>query len=371
MKNKAKATAHLRVALAATVFGFTWASTSAAEMAGASKLTSEFQTFANSDLLVLGPVDAVDQPNARVQVLGQWIPLSASQKSEDLVGHVVAVYGSVASDGSLEVAEVREQSSTEYVAGATRVYLKGSIAELDKVHGTARVGSLSINYSGALHTLVSDDLAVGTVASFEGVRYTETNKLYADSGLAHQAANGIQTRGQTGSGAEAMGQTGSGFQTAGQTGSGMKSLGQTGSGFRAAGQTGSGARVLGQTGSGFNVAGQTGSGARVLGQTGSGFNVAGQTGSGARVLGQTGSGAKVLGQTGSGARVLGQTGSGMKALGQTGSGARVLGQTGSGARVLGQTGSGFQAAGQTGSGAKVLGQTGSGFRVAGQTGSGR
>ncbi|HWX28875.1 MAG TPA: hypothetical protein VNZ53_15730 [Steroidobacteraceae bacterium] len=348
MKNKTSVTARARVcaALASALFAFAWAQASAADSAGTSKLVMNFQATANSDLLVLGPVDRVEPSTARAQILGQWIPLSNSHESQNieaLVGHTLAVYGSVAADGSFEVAEVREEKSIDYVPGATHVYLKATISSVDQLNGTARIGSLSVGYSNALHSLVADDLAVGAVVSFSGLRFAENGKLYADNGLVHNAVNTARALGQTGSGTKALGQTGSG--TLGQTGSGM--LGQTGSGTKALGQTGSG--MLGQTGSGTKALGQTGSG--MLGQTGSGTKALGQTGSG--MLGQTGSG--MLGQTGSGTKALGQTGSGT--LGQTGSG--MLGQTGSGTKALGQTGSGML--GQTGSGTKALGQTGSGL----------
>ena len=323
MKNKTSVTARVRVTILASVFAFAWASASTTESAGNSKVATEFQAIANSDLLLLGPVDLVDSSKARVQVLGQWIPLSQSQIAQPLdglVGHVVAVYGSISADGSLEVASVREQTSTDYVAGASHLYLKGSISALDTLRGTAQIGSLSVNYSSALHSLIADELAVGAVVSFSGLRYSGNNNLYADNGLVHRAANVAQTFGQTGSGINALG----------QTGSGISALGQTGSGLKAAGQTGSGVNALGQTGSGINALGQTGSGINALGQTGSGLKAAGQTGSGINALGQTGSGIKAAGQTGSGINALGQTGSGIKAAGQTGSGVNALGQTGSG-----------------------------------------
>src|SRR6266436_5039539 len=299
MKNKASVAGRVRVAIAGSVLAFAWASASAAELASPSKIAAEFQTIASSDLLLLGPVDLVEPSKARVQVLGQWISFSQTQISQSpnhLIGHVIAVYGSIAPDGSFEVAAVREQDSIDYVPGATHLYLKGSISALDTLRGTARIGSLSVNYSSALHSLVAEDLAVGTVVSFSGLRYSENNKLYADNGLVHRAANVAQPMGQTGSGINALGQTGSGIKAAGQTGSGINALGQTGSGINALGQTGSGINALGQTGSGIKAAGQTGSGVNALGQTGSGIKAAGQTGSGINALGQTGSGIKAAGQ---------------------------------------------------------------------------
>jgi len=223
MKYKNSVTARACVAAAASIFALAWASVSGADLTGAPKLAADFQAIAHSELLALGPVDLVEQSNARVQILGQWIQLSGSQASqnlEGLVGRVLAVYGSLAADGSFEVASVREQNSIDYVPGATHLYLKGSIAALDNLHGTARIGSLSVSYLNALHSLVADDLAVGAIVSFTGLRFAENNKLYADNGLVHNTASFARTLGQTGSGLQTLGQTGSGLQTLGQTGSG-------------------------------------------------------------------------------------------------------------------------------------------------------
>ncbi|MHB8722418.1 MAG: hypothetical protein ACYDAH_13640, partial [Steroidobacteraceae bacterium] len=289
MKNKRSLLARTYIAIAASVFSFVWASVSAAALAPDSK--AEFQAIAESNLLVLGPVDAVEPSKAEVRVLGQWIPVSEDQVSQNLdglVGHLLAVYGSIASNGTFEIATVREQNSIEYVPGATHLYLKGSISALDVLHGTARIGSLAVSYSGALHTLIAEDLSVGAIVSFSGLQFAGSSKLFADNGLVHQV-----NLGQTGSGSVHMvGQTGSGTSALGQTGSGTSALGQTGSGTSALGQTGSGSSALGQTGSGgVHTLGQTGSGTSALGQTGSG---------GVHTLGQTGSGTSALGQTGSG-----------------------------------------------------------------------
>jgi hypothetical protein len=256
MKNNYSVTARMCAAFFASLFAFALSSVNAAELASTPKLAADFRAIADSDLLALGPVDMVDPSKVRVQVMGQWIPLSqtpTSQNIEGLVGHVLAVYGSVAADGSLEVASVREQDSIDYVPGATHIYLKGSITALDSLHGTARIGSLSVSYTNALHSLAAEDLAIGAVVSFSGLRFSENNKLYADNALVHSAVNVVQTLGQTGSGFQTAGQTGSGFQTAGQTGSGFQTAGQTGSGFQTAGQTGSGFKAQGQTGSGFQA----------------------------------------------------------------------------------------------------------------------
>ena len=203
MRTNVSATSRACVVIAASVFTFAWASVSAANLPTNSPATVEFQAIANSDLLVLGPVELAEPSKAQIQILGQWIPLNKSQISqsvEGLVGHVLAVYGSVTADGSLEVTAVREQDSVNYVPGATHLYLKGSISSLDSLHGTARIGSLSVSYTNALHTLVAEDLSVGAIVSFSGLQFTGNKELYADNALVHNAANVRQALGQTGSG---------------------------------------------------------------------------------------------------------------------------------------------------------------------------
>jgi hypothetical protein len=245
MKNKVSVTARARATIAAAVFSFNLVSASAADLTP--KPQTDFRAIAESNLLVLGPVDAVEPSKARVRVLGQWIPISGDeiqQNLDGLVWHVLAAYGSVAPDGSIEVTTVLEQNSTEFVAGATRLYLKGSISALDVLHGTARIGSLTVSYADALHTLVAEDLSVGAVVSFSGLQFAGNSKLFADNGLVHQSTSALS---QAGSGdLHTLGQTGSGnVHTLGQTGSGnVHVLGQTGSGdLHTLGQTGSGQRA--------------------------------------------------------------------------------------------------------------------------------
>ena len=195
--------------LAGSIFGLTWTAIGVAAAPTPSIVVESFQSNAASDLLLLGPVDMVEPSNFRVHVLGQWIAVSKGQISGSLdgtIGHVVAAYGSIAANGSLDVTAIREQTSISYVPGATQLYLKGSISSVDHLRGTAQIGSLSINYLNALHTLDADDLAVGAVVSFGGVQFAEANRFYADRGLVHLIA------GQTGSGIviAPAGQTGSG-----------------------------------------------------------------------------------------------------------------------------------------------------------------
>jgi hypothetical protein len=224
------------------------------------RLNSDSLEISDSNLILYGLVDRVQASSEDIELLGQTLVFprnEAGQLGEDLVGRVVAVYGSIGPDGLYRVSVIRQLVSTEYVPGTTRVLLTGRISMIDRTYAVAKIGSQIVDFTGALHKLNSDDIRVGDVVTFKGVRYSGDARLYAEDGNLRN----ITPDGQTGSGARTFGQTGSGAVAAGQTGSGARTFGQTGSGAVAAGQTGSGARTFGQTGSGAVAAGQTGSGA--------------------------------------------------------------------------------------------------------------
>ena len=246
---------------------------------GASHFPAGQMRFANSNLLLRGPIESLDAGSSRILVLGQWIPVSATQLAASKIGQFVAVYGSLTSSGGYVVSALLHINSVRYVPGATSLYIKGLVSSADQSTGSLHIGSLSVDYSAALSEVNSLEIAKGEAVALRGWLYGGVSSFYAQSAT---VISPVRTA--------SLGQTGSGAHSLGQTGSGAHSLGQTGSGAHSMGQTGSGAFVMGQTGSGAYSMGQTGSGAFVMGQTGSGAHSLGQTGSGARTMGQTGSG---------------------------------------------------------------------------------
>jgi hypothetical protein len=129
-------------------------------------------------------VERVDVSKRQIQVLGQLAVIPAAQSAglAELLGQIVAVHGSVNSDGTLRATKLTEITTSSFVPGATQLYLKGAISSVDQVNAVVRIGSLSIKYAGALHTLSSSSLAVGQLASFSGVEYSGIAAFYADNG---------------------------------------------------------------------------------------------------------------------------------------------------------------------------------------------
>ena len=135
-----------------------------------------------NQLLLRGPVDQVNLRTSQIEVLGQW--LSPRGISIDaLKGHFVAVDGTFDAKGAYLVSDVTDVKSVEYVPGATAVYLSGVVEFIDKSTGILVIGGTKVNYTGALHTLDAENLEIGKVASFSGLRYSDLKTIYAASGL--------------------------------------------------------------------------------------------------------------------------------------------------------------------------------------------
>jgi len=274
---------------------------------------ASFRSIAESDLLVLGPVESANPKNLEIRVLGQTAVVPSSQReivSAELVGRMVAIYGTLNADGSLKLASVSELGSIEYVPGATELYVKGVVRAVNHANAIVSLGALSVRYEGALHSLNADNVVAGGVVAISGLQFTNTATLYADNGIAY----GVNSLGQAGSDklVSAAGQAGSDklVSAAGQAGSDklVSAAGQAGSDklVSTAGQAGSDKLVstAGQAGSDklVSAAGQAGSDKLVstAGQAGSDklVSAAGQAGSDKLVSTAGQAGSDSVGQTG-------------------------------------------------------------------------
>ena len=257
----------------------------AALIAGAAASTgSAGISGSGAELLLIGPVEAINSTDRSATVLGQRVEVS---KPETLtVGDTVAVYGQARVDGSIVAAAIQPRGL--YVAGATSIFLAGTVQKSEPSLGRVLVNGVAVDLTPAMST--------GALSPMVG------SKL-AVSGIQPSNRGIIVVNGISGSGAGVSGISGSG---------GPVVHGISGSGAGVSGISGSGGPVVhGISGSGAGVSGISGSGAGVSGISGSGGPVVhGISGSGAGVSGISGSGAGVSGISGSGAGVSGISGSG-------------------------------------------------------------
>ncbi|MDH3615820.1 MAG: hypothetical protein OEQ90_05035, partial [Gammaproteobacteria bacterium] len=123
-----------------------------------------------------GPVDSVDLVNGVFESMGQVVMASQGMLAGMRVGDFVSVAGSVVSPGWLYADDV-SVSADLYVPGATEVFVTGMLSSVDLAHGTAQIGSLTIDYTSSLG---SADAPSGAMWSFAGTRPVAQGVMLSD-----------------------------------------------------------------------------------------------------------------------------------------------------------------------------------------------
>jgi hypothetical protein len=144
-----------------------------------------------AQLLLVGPVEAINASNRTAIVLGQTIHAASLERLA--VGNTVAVYGTTRADGSIAASAI--QSRGIYVPGATSVLISGSVQRAEPSVGRVVVSGVTVDLTSVMsHGMFSP--TVGTKLQLTGVQPVS-------GGLV--VVNGI-----SGGGAEALGISGGG-----------------------------------------------------------------------------------------------------------------------------------------------------------------
>ena len=119
----------------------------AALIAGAATSTgSAGISGSGAELLVIGPVEAVNAADRSATVLGQRVQIS---KPETLsVGDSVAVFGRSQPDGSIVAATIQQRGL--YVAGATPIFLAGTVQRAEPSLGRVVVNGVPVDLTSAM-----------------------------------------------------------------------------------------------------------------------------------------------------------------------------------------------------------------------------
>ena len=116
--------------------------------------------------VLAGPVEAIDLANGTFLSLGQVVMASSQALGELRIGDFVTVEGSVMGPGWL-YADAVTVSDIRYVPGATEVFVTGMLSSIDSAAGTARLGSLTVDYTPSLGRAQAPSSAMWT---FRGTR---------------------------------------------------------------------------------------------------------------------------------------------------------------------------------------------------------
>ena len=134
----------------------------------------------SNSLDVVGVVESTN--SSGVAVSGQTVrfgagtKVTAQNRGSLAKGALVAVYGTINSDGTISASAVNVLAG-EYVAGATTLYVRGVVKSVNPALATAKVGNLSVDYSSSLAS-GSSSIAAGSVVEFSGLQ-TSSSTLYA------------------------------------------------------------------------------------------------------------------------------------------------------------------------------------------------
>ena len=222
---------------------------------GGSSIAASAYGVDGSDIVAFGPVDATKLSGKQLLVLGQTVTLSprtsitadgrsvsangASKLLANSNGTLVAVYGALQSDGTIQASQI-DFSSQMWVPGSTTVLLRGVVTNVNTATARAQVGSLSVDYSAGLYDPnAAADLKVGSVIELVGTQFS-AGQMYA-SKVSTTGIGGSSKSGIGGSSAAGIG----GSSTTGIGGSSKSGIG----GSSASGIGGSSVTTMGIGGS--------------------------------------------------------------------------------------------------------------------------
>ena len=144
--------------------------------AGTAGYANSANTGSGDPLLVVGPVESVDSAHTMAVVLGQKVLVGAHDSVT--VGNTVAVYGAALGDGSLNATKVVAEGN--YVAGATPVFMTGTVQKVQTSIGRAVVSGITVDLT-ALMSQGPVTPAVGSTVEISGTQPVNNGLLVANS----------------------------------------------------------------------------------------------------------------------------------------------------------------------------------------------
>ena len=137
------------------------------------------------NVLLVGPIDAVDPLEGTVSALGRTFKASPDMVSviANKIGGgglpMVAVLGAAQQDGTLAPRSMVFLNAS-YAPGATKVLLKGNVTSVDHASGKLTIGKQLVDYSSALSS-ADVAISVGTLVTVVGTQPLSQGLILADA----------------------------------------------------------------------------------------------------------------------------------------------------------------------------------------------
>ena len=139
---------------------------------------------ANGRLLAIGRLDRVSRSTFAVSVLGQKFVLLAGTANERFmssakIGQPVALFGEIS--GGKYFVDAALGLDGQYVQGASKIYLRGSISSIDKKVGLITIGSAQFDTASLASRSTVDRFAKGAMAAAIGTQPQVGGRILVES----------------------------------------------------------------------------------------------------------------------------------------------------------------------------------------------
>ena len=154
-----------------------------AAVASASDVVT-IERAANGRLLAVGRLDSVSRSRFAVSVLGQKFYLMAGSGNRQFIaqariGQPVALFGDL-NAGKYFVDAVLPLEG-QYIQGASKVYLRGSIRSVDRNIGVLSIGGAQLDTTSLVSRKAVDRIAKGAIAAVIGTQPSIGGKVLVES----------------------------------------------------------------------------------------------------------------------------------------------------------------------------------------------
>ncbi|MEX0734291.1 MAG: hypothetical protein WD051_06600, partial [Steroidobacteraceae bacterium] len=144
----------------------------------------EIERAANGRLLAIGRLDRISASNFAVSVLGHDFRLTAGQANYRFVDHAqvgrpVVLFGEF--DGANYLVDAAIVLDGQYVQGASKVYLLGSVDSVNRKLGAISMGSLSLDASSFVYQASISRLDKGSRAAILGTQPAIAGRILVES----------------------------------------------------------------------------------------------------------------------------------------------------------------------------------------------
>jgi hypothetical protein len=317
---------------------------------------------------VVGGVEKVAKGRSEITVLGQRFqaPTSMLANLDSNVGTFVAISGERLADGTL-LAKSIKRLATEYVPGASDVYLRGTVDRYSDKTGVVQIGGVQVLNLDASANNSPYPLQMGANIEVVGTQALLGGPIWASKIIAIPTVStsgvdaSLKSTSIQGTGAQATSIQGTGVQAKSIQGTGVLATSIQGTGVLATSIQGTGVQAKSIQGTGALATSIQGTGVLATSIQGTGVQAKSIQGTGVLATSIQGTGVQATSIQGTGVLATSIQGTGVQATSIQGTGVKATSIQGTGAQATSIQGTGVQATSIQGTGLEAFSIQGTGI----------